>query len=71
MRLNALAVKDSMMVHNVSQNQFARQIGVSKGFLSNACAGKRGVGRKMLAGLLRAFPQQSVSDLTISERQVF
>lgn len=71
MRLNALAVKDLMMVHNVSQNQFARQIGVSKGFLSNACAGKRGVGRKMLAGLLRAFPQQSVSDLTISERQVF
>ena len=71
MRLNALAVKDLMMVHNVSQNQFARQIGVSKGFLSNACAGKLGVGRKMLVGLLRAFPQQSVSDLTISERQVF
>ena len=71
MRLNALAVKDLMMVHNISQKQLARQIGVSKGFLSNACAGKRGVGRKMLAGLLRAFPQQSVSDLTISERQVF
>lgn len=71
MRLNALAVKELMMVHNVSQNQLARQIGVSKGCLSNACAGKRGVGRKMLAGLLRTFPQQSVADLTISERQVF
>ncbi len=71
MRLNALAVKELMMVHNISQNQLARQIGVSKGFLSNACAGKRGVGRKMLAGLLRTFPQQSIADLTISERQVF
>ena len=68
MRLNALAVHELMMIHNVSQNQLARQIVVSKGFLSNACAGKRGVGRKMLAGLLRTFPQQSVADLTISER---
>ena len=71
MRLNSLAVKDLMMVHNISQNQLARQIGVSKGFLSNACAGKRGVGRKMLAGLLRTFPQQSIADLTFTERQVF
>ncbi len=71
MRLNALAVKDLMRVHNISQNQLARQIGVSKGFLSNACAGKRGVGRKILAGLLRAFPQQSIEDLILSERQVF
>lgn len=64
MRLNALAVKDLMRSHKLSQNQFAKQIGVSKGYLSNACAGKRGVGRKMLAGILKSFPEQCVADLT-------
>jgi len=47
-----------------SQNQLARNIGVSPGALSNALSGKRGVGRATLSGLLRMFPDETVKSLT-------
>lgn len=52
----------------ITLNQLARAIGVRPGTLSNALNGRRGVGRTVLAGLLREFPEESVSSLTFSER---
>lgn len=54
----------------ISQNALARNIGVRRGTLSNALSGRRGVGRVLLAGLLRMFPNETVDSLTVNERQV-
>ena len=69
MRLNSVVVKELLNEHNLSQNQLAAQIGISKGYLSNSLNGRRGAGRKLLSGLLRLFPEESVASLTI-ERKV-
>ncbi len=54
----------------ISQNAFARQIGVSPGTLSNALNGRRGVGRTVLVGLLRQFPSETVKSLTEKQEAV-
>jgi hypothetical protein len=64
MQLNARVVKG--LLGNRSQNQLAKEIGISRGSFSNALAGRRGAGRKLLAGLIRAFPDQTITSLTIS-----
>ncbi len=64
MQLNAQVIKE--LLGNKSQNQLAKEVGISRGALSNALAGRRGVGRKLLAGLLRAFPDRTIASLTIS-----
>ncbi len=69
MRLKTQAAKALINESNLSQNQLACKIGVSRGSLSNALNGRRGAGRKLLSGLLRMFPQESLVSLT-TERQV-
>jgi len=69
MRLKAEAVRVLINQNNLSQNQLAERIGISKGYLSNCISGRRGVGRKLLSGILRMFPEESVATLT-TERQV-
>lgn len=64
MRLNANVVRELIDKSNKSQNQTAEQIGVSRGTLSNALSGRRKAGRKLLAGLLRQFPNETVVSLT-------
>lgn len=64
MKIKTAKIKKLQSVNGLSQNEMAHQIGVSKGALSNALAGKRGVGRKTLVGLLRLFPDESVASLT-------
>ena len=70
MRLKAEVVKVLINENNLSQNQLAERIGVSKGYMSNSINGKRGAGRKLLAGLLRMFPEESVATLTTESRVV-
>jgi lambda repressor-like predicted transcriptional regulator len=53
-----------------SQNELARRMKLPKGTLSNALSGRRGAGRKVIAGLLRVFPQESFTDMVLSVRQV-
>lgn len=67
MRLNTGAVKKLIGARNISQNQLAYRMNISRGSLSNAINGRRGVGRKLLAGLLRVFPHESVSSLIINK----
>lgn len=64
MQLNSNTVKTLINGSGITQNQLAENIGISKGYLSNSLSGKRGAGRKLLAGLIRQFPEQSVSSLT-------
>ena len=64
MKVKSEKVKELQSANGISQNQMADQIGVTKGGLSNALSGKRGVGRKTLVGLLKLFPDESVASLT-------
>lgn len=68
MRLRVEVVKALIDESNLSQNQLAERIGISKGYLSNSLSGRRGAGRKLLSGLLRLFPEESVASLTIGRK---
>lgn len=68
MKLSKETVALLMQNQGLTQNQLARNIGVSHGTLSNALNGRRGVGRIVLAGLLRQFPTETVTSLTVHER---
>ena len=67
MKLSKEKVRILAQQRGLSQNELAYQIGVQKGTLSNALNGKRGAGRVLLAGLLRAFPNETVASLTVIE----
>ena len=70
MKLQKARITKLMQDQGLSQNRLAYKIGVTRGALSKALSGKRQAGRKLLAGLLRKFPNESVSSLTVNERQV-
>ena len=65
MLLKTEIVKALIHESDLSQNQLAQRIGISKGYLSNSLSGRRGVGRKLLSGLLRMFPNETVSSLIV------
>ncbi len=46
-----------------TQNELTRQMQISKGTLSKVLHCKRGAGRKVVAGLLRIFPDEGVDTL--------
>jgi transcriptional regulator with XRE-family HTH domain len=64
MKLNNATITSLTQKQGITQNELARNIGVSHGTLSNALNGHKGAGRKLLAGLLRQFPNESVASLT-------
>lgn len=70
MPLNNARIQELLGEHNLSQTQLASKIGITRGALSNALSGRRGIGRKILVGLLRAFPGETIETLTFSKRQV-
>ncbi|QDR81378.1 XRE family transcriptional regulator [Sporomusa termitida] len=70
MRLNSDKVQQLLDDYKLNRSRLARQIGISRGALSNALAGRRTAGKKLLAGLIRAFPDETIATLTLSERQV-
>ncbi len=51
-----------------SQNELARRMGVSKSALSRVLSGKSGAGRKMISGLLRIFPGESLESFVAKEK---
>lgn len=65
MRLNNARIQELLGKHNMSQSQLVQRIGITKGALSNALSGRRTAGRKILAGLLRTFPGETLEKLTI------
>lgn len=70
MRISKDKVMSLMQAQGISQNQLAGNIGICRGSLSNALSGRRNAGRKLLAGLIRQFPNESVASLIVNERQV-
>lgn len=64
MKLNKAAITSLTHQRGITQNELARLIDVGHGSLSNALSGRRHAGRKLLAGLLRQFPNESVASLT-------
>jgi transcriptional regulator with XRE-family HTH domain len=69
MRLDDAKIRQLLSDHNMNQIQLALRIGITRGALSNVLSGRRTAGRKILAGLLRAFPGETLEDLTLP-RQV-
>jgi transcriptional regulator with XRE-family HTH domain len=69
-RLNTARVQQLFVEQETNPCRVARQTGISRSALSNALAGRRTVGKKLLAGLLRVFPGESVETLTLPDRQV-
>lgn len=65
MTLNNARIQQLIGSHAMTQNQLAQRIGISRGALSNVLSGRRTAGRKTLAGLLRAFPDETLENLTI------
>ncbi|WP_132079432.1 XRE family transcriptional regulator [Anaerospora hongkongensis] len=70
MRLNSARVQQLFSEYETNPCRVARQTGISRGALSNALAGRRTVGKKLLAGLIRAFPGETIETLTLPDRQV-
>lgn len=67
MKLHNEKIDELRKQHGLSRNQLARLINVQPGSLANVMAGRRKPGRKLLAGLLRLFPAETVSSLTVKE----
>lgn len=70
MRLDDTKIRQLLVNHNLTQNQLAQKIGITPGALSNVLSGRRTAGRKILAGLLRAFPGELLEALTLPKKQV-
>ena len=70
MRLNNARIQELLGIHNMTQLKLAMLIGIERSSLSNALSGRRGAGRKILAGLLHTFPDESFDSLTVPKRQV-
>lgn len=63
MNLNSSKIKELMKHNNLSQNKLAIKANVSKGTISRVLNGKRGAGRKVITGLLKIFPDETVETL--------
>lgn len=63
MILNKAHVVEKLQHNGWSQNELANRAGVSKGTISRVLNGKRGAGRKVIAGLLRTFPDETLESL--------
>lgn len=63
MEPNKKYIIDLMHKNNWSQNKFAIKAGVSKTTISRWVNGKRGAGSGLIAGIIRAFPNESINKL--------
>lgn len=66
-RLNAPAVWRWLAEHDLSQNDLARRLGVSTGYLSQLICGKRGPSAEMRRRISALAPDRSFEDLFIIE----
>ncbi|EHN13412.1 helix-turn-helix domain-containing protein [Clostridium sporogenes] len=68
MELNSSKIKELMKENNLSQNKLAAKVNVSKGTISRVLNGKRRAGRKVIAGLLKTFPEETVKSMFKEKR---
>lgn len=60
---NKKYILDLLEKNNWSQNKLAIKAGVSKTTVSRWINGKRGAGKNLIAGLIRAFPNEPLDKL--------
>jgi len=70
MKLNKKIIVTLISQQSWAQNELTRRMNIRRGSLNNALNGRRGVGRKIIAGLLRTFPDESIESFIIHERKV-
>jgi len=70
MKLNKKIIVTLTSQQSWAQNELARRMNIRRGSLNNELNGRRGVGRKIIAGLLRIFLNESIESLIIHERKV-
>ena len=63
MIIRSEVLKEKLQKQGWSQNELAIKANVSKGTISRVLNGKRGAGRKVIAGLLRTFPDETLESL--------
>lgn len=68
MLINQEIIKRKLQINGWSQNELARQMQISRGALSNVLSGRRGAGRKVIAGLLRAFPEEKLENFILIKK---
>lgn len=63
MKLNVERIKELMAVRRWSASELARQMGVSRSETTRLLNGKRNGGNKVISGLIKAFPEESLETL--------
>lgn len=70
MYLNSKRIRELMAIHNLSQNKLSKKLNVTKGTVSRCLNGKRGAGRKVIAALIKAFPEEPLENLVTKENTI-
>ena len=68
-RLNASAAWERMARQNLSQNELARRLGITSGYLSQLVNGQRCPSPSLRRRLLETLPASSFEDLFVVERR--
>ncbi|MGO5065557.1 MULTISPECIES: helix-turn-helix domain-containing protein [unclassified Clostridium] len=63
MVIRSEVLKEKLQQYGWSQNELAIKANLSKGTISRVLNGKRGSGRKVIAALLRTFPDETLESL--------
>lgn len=63
MNINKEHVENLIKEKNWSRNQFARNAGISNTTVSRWLNGKRGAGKSLMAGIIKAFPDEPLDKL--------
>jgi len=68
-KLNATVTWERMALHNFSQNELARRLGITSGYLSQLVNGQRCPSPSLRRRLLESLPGSSFEDLFVVERR--
>ena len=63
MKPNVEMIKELMAVRQWSASELARQMGISRSETTRLLNGKRNGGNKVISGLIKAFPEESLKTL--------
>lgn len=70
MYLNSKRLRELMELNNLSQNKLSKKLNVTKGTVSRCLNGKRGVGKRFIAALIKVFPEEALESLVTKENTI-
>lgn len=68
MKVRNEVLKEKLKKNLWSQNELAIRVGVTRGTISRVMNNKRGAGRKVIEGLLRTFPEETIESLFYTKK---